>query len=614
MKTSELEHWVSYLEENDEECMEPDKILECIRVSENACAATEVPVQRARLLYVIGIARCKLGEFERGRDVLEEALAETERCGLSVFAAKINCCLSKCWNAFGDAKRTRKYSETALREFGRLHLRDELALHYINVSKSASLVSDKDELMEYLHRAEHYCSRSSTPKSARAHFEIARQYKNILKDYIKGAQFLTKGIEICRVNGMARMEALGMKRLADTYLTMERYAEAAKLYRALLKDDANRLPDSVHVSALVNLIFCNFHLGRLSAANHRIQELETFLPRLWKKERRQFTAVAHYLRARLLIVRTDKFQQADELLEKALAIYEDFGRHDFPVAEFDYMLYSLQASILLRQGRLGGAERACKKLADVSSHCSAMCRREAYASLANLAELKGDYEAACRYAHREDEAIASIDAANLAMRFEQMCRKFFDTMRSREISELQKENMTLERSIDIDALTQVYNKKYYLRYLRHLYEGERSDINQMTILMVDIDHFKEYNDCYGHPVGDRCLKKVARIFKDSVKGLPARIMRYGGEEFAIFLENLSKKDGEQAAQRILNSLAEQHIAHETSPVADYLTVSIGVASERRNMPREINALMERADEALYEAKKSGGNTFRAVQW
>ena len=122
MKTFELEHWVSYLEENDEECMEPDKILECIRVSENACAATEVPVQRARLLYVIGIARCKLGEFERGRAALEEALVETERCGLSVFTAKINCCLSKCWNAFGDAKRTRKYSETALREFGSLRV------------------------------------------------------------------------------------------------------------------------------------------------------------------------------------------------------------------------------------------------------------------------------------------------------------------------------------------------------------------------------------------------------------------------------------------------------------------------------------------------------------
>ena len=614
MNAGQVERWISYLEETDEECLETEKLLECLRLSENACAASSVPMKTARLLYIIGLARCKLGEFDRAKAVLEKALRETERLGFSVYAAKVYCCLAACWEVLGNTKRARKYSETAFHEFGRLHLKDELAMHCLRMIKSGSLVQDKDELLEYLHRAECFIRGRKTPKSVRVYYGIARLYKSILKDYIKGAQFLTKGIEVCKFHGLDMMEDLGIKRLADTYLTMERYGAAAELYRGITDTEKHKLPDSLYTGALVNLVFCNFHIGKLVEAEKRIQELEMFLPRLWKKERQQFTAIACYLRAKLLIIRTDKFSEADALIEKAMDIFEEFGRHDFPTPEFDYMLSTLQVTSLFRQGRLGGAERACKKLAEVSRHCSVVCQREAYAALSQIAELKGDYEAACRYAHNEDEAIDAIDADNMALRFEQMCRRFFDSMRSREITELKQRNRSLEKNIEVDALTQLYNKKYYLRYLRRLYDGDRKDIHQMTILMVDIDHFKEYNDCYGHPEGDVCLQKVAGIFNECLKGLPARIMRYGGEEFAIFLENRPEKDGEHAAQCILNSLEELHIAHETSPVADYLTVSIGVASERRNISREINALMERADEALYEAKKSGGNTFRAMQW
>ena len=614
MNPKEIESIISYLEDTDTECMDLDMVLGWLRKLENAGAASKNANDRVLLMYTAGLARYRLGEFDRAIIVLEKALRGAESFGLLVYSAKIHCILSACYTITGDIKKAGRHSETALREFGRLRLFDELSLHYIHIIQLGHLINEKDEVLEYLHRAEYFSHGHTTSKSVCVLFGIAQIYNNILYDNIKGTKYLTRGIEICRMNGMVLMEKLGMKRLADTYLMMERYSEAADVYCRIISDERKRLPDSVCTSVRVSLVFCDFQLGRLISAEKRITELEEFLPRLWEKERKQFTAVACYLKARLIMIREDTFEEAEELLKKALAIFEKYGRYDFPVPEFDYMLYSLQASMLLRQGRLGGAERACKKLAETANHYSARCRRDAYARLSMIAELRGDYEAACHYAHMEDEAIDAIEAGNLALRFEQLCGKFFDTMRSREITGLKKENQTLKKNIDMDALTQVYNKKYYLRYLRRIHEGDRKDIQQLTVLMVDIDHFKEYNDYYGHTDGDKCLRRVAEILTNAADVFGAYVMRYGGEEFAIFLENFTEKDGEETARRIMDELAEAHIPHEASPVADHLTVSIGIASERRNIPREINALMERADEALYEVKRSGGNMFRTMQW
>lgn len=614
MNPKEIENIISYLEDTDVECMNLDVVLGWLRKLENASAASHNANERVLLLYTAGLARYRLGEFDRAITVLDKALRGAEGFGLLVYAAKIHCMLSVCCTMTGDLKNARRHSETALREFGRLRLFDELSLHYVYIIQLGRLANEKDEVLEYLHRAEYFCHGHTAPKSVCALFGIAQVYNNILYDNIKGTKYLTRGIEVCRINGMVQMEKLGMKRLADTYLMMERYSDAAEVYRRIIADDRKRLPDSVCASVRVSLVFCDFQLGRLVSAETRINELEEFLPRLWEKERKQFTAVACYLKARLVMIREDTFEEADELLKKALAIFEKYGRYDFPVPEFDYMLYSLQASMLLRQGRLGGAERACKRLAETAAYYSARCQRDAYSRLSMVAELRGDYEAACHYAHKEDEAIDAIEAGNLALRFEQLCGKFFDTMRSRELTGLKRENQTLKKNIDTDALTQVYNKKYYLRYLRRIHEGDRRDIQQLTVLMVDIDHFKEYNDRYGHTGGDKCLRRVAEILSDAADEFGAHVMRYGGEEFAIFLENFTEKDGEEMARCIMENLSEEHIPHDESPVADYLTVSIGIASERRNIPREINALMERADEALYEVKRSGGNMFRTMQW
>ena len=615
MKVGQIESIIAYLEETEEECLEPERVDVCLKEVENACISATQPAEKAMLLYTMGVAYYKSGETDRAMKYMELALQNAESAGLEVYCAKIHSSLAVCCDVFGDMKMAAKHADIARRDFGRLHLPDELAMHYINMLWARRLASDNDEAMEYLQRAEYYCRGLSNSKSVRIYFCIAEIYKNILQDPIRGTQYLTRGIEICRQNGLPVMELLGLKRLADMYLGMERYPEAKEMYRKVTESGVfDELPASVRAAVLMNLIFCDFHLGRLVDGEKRMETLEELLPQLWEKECRQFTAVAYYMRARLMLVRGEDLGHAEVLLRDAEKIFETFGRRDFPAQEFDFSLCMLEEQIYFRQGRLGSAVKSAHRLEKIAKHYDAMRQREAYERLLELYELKGDYVAACTYAHKIDEAAEAVEAGNLALRFDQMCRKFFDTLRAGELKELSRTKKDLERSIDIDGLTQVYNKKYYLHYLRQLREGERMNIRLLTILMLDIDNFKAYNDRYGHPAGDRCLLRTAQAFVASAAGMEARVMRYGGEEFAIFLENSSEAEGEQLARRILALLAEQHIPHESSPVADHVTVSIGIASERRDIAHQVDAMMERADEALYAAKRDGGNTFRTMHW
>jgi diguanylate cyclase (GGDEF)-like protein len=125
--------------------------------------------------------------------------------------------------------------------------------------------------------------------------------------------------------------------------------------------------------------------------------------------------------------------------------------------------------------------------------------------------------------------------------------------------------------------------------------------------MIDIDHFKLYNDAYGHLVGDDCLRTVAHAISATVKRPADLVARYGGEEFAVLLPNTNGEGAVHLAEAIRNEVLQQKIIHARSPVNPHVTLSLGVSS---NVPASQGlpaTLVETADQALYEAKKNGRN-------
>jgi diguanylate cyclase len=157
----------------------------------------------------------------------------------------------------------------------------------------------------------------------------------------------------------------------------------------------------------------------------------------------------------------------------------------------------------------------------------------------------------------------------------------------------------------IDPLTEVGNRKYFDKHLAHTIAEARENAAPLTLLMVDIDHFKKFNDAYGHQIGDQVLRLVARTLVENLKGRDV-IARYGGEEFVILLPQTKVTDAEKVANQLRASLGSKQIRRRNSnEMLGIVTVSVGATEYRAN--EEPENFVARADAGLYKAKNAGRN-------
>jgi diguanylate cyclase (GGDEF)-like protein len=161
----------------------------------------------------------------------------------------------------------------------------------------------------------------------------------------------------------------------------------------------------------------------------------------------------------------------------------------------------------------------------------------------------------------------------------------------------------IRRQVVTDHLTRLYNRRYFMN--RAGEEIERSLRHQapLSVLMIDIDHFKEFNDTYGHATGDRVLQTVARAMQDALRK-PDICARHGGEEFAVLLPSTPGENAYYVAERVRRTLSGTRYTGLGLPAEANITISVGVATCPRDAT-ELDALMELADKALYRAKAAG---------
>ena len=172
------------------------------------------------------------------------------------------------------------------------------------------------------------------------------------------------------------------------------------------------------------------------------------------------------------------------------------------------------------------------------------------------------------------------------------------------VFELQKE---LEALSYRDGLTNVANRRMFDSALEVEWANATNNRTPLSMIMLDIDYFKQYNDHYGHIRGDECLKQVAAVLSKAATRARDFFARYGGEEFVLILPEADAKAALQVAQRCRKLVLDEAIVHEKSQVAEVVTVSIGVATIiPANQDRHID-FMETVDRRLYKAKQLGRN-------
>ena len=214
----------------------------------------------------------------------------------------------------------------------------------------------------------------------------------------------------------------------------------------------------------------------------------------------------------------------------------------------------------------------------------------------NIDNIKKDYE--------------SIDTRQVLQAFDSFQSKIFKELQAADetIAKLKLEVERLERESNIDPLTKAHNRRVLIKDLEEVLSfGKDKDID-MHLVMFDADDFKKINDSFGHIAGDKTLIFLSKLIQNSLRR-GTRIYRYGGEEFVVILNRTSLEEATKIVDRIIKETCDSKLLYKNHDI--HLTLSAGLCSHKQNISAE--ELLDRADKALYDAKRSGKNCFRSAE-
>lgn len=170
----------------------------------------------------------------------------------------------------------------------------------------------------------------------------------------------------------------------------------------------------------------------------------------------------------------------------------------------------------------------------------------------------------------------------------------------------------LQQIATLDGLTCIPNRRYFDDTLRAEWKRCQRAGSPLSLILIDIDHFKQFNDSYGHQAGDQCLKAVAAALNESLFRVEDSVARYGGEEFAAILPGTDGRGALAVAERMLASTRELLIPHKHG-VGGFVSCSLGIASTRPAMNQTAEQLLQATDKSLYDAKHAGRNRIMQSQ-
>ncbi len=203
------------------------------------------------------------------------------------------------------------------------------------------------------------------------------------------------------------------------------------------------------------------------------------------------------------------------------------------------------------------------------------------------------------------ERQARLAAQDVIINMQREANSVLDQKVRERTEDLEQLNLRLQEESTTDALTRVRNRRYFDQRFYTLYQDAFRQQTSLALLLIDIDHFKQFNDTHGHQLGDTVLQKVAQGMLQVIKRPQDSVYRYGGEEFAILLPNTDEKGAMQVAEQLRTRIDRLRISHQHEQLS--VTASIGLCAAIPQGREQQEALYQQADKALYQAKERGRN-------
>ncbi|MEJ8730708.1 diguanylate cyclase [Blautia sp. HCN-20427] len=453
------------------------------------------------------------------------------------------------------------------------------------------------------------------------------QLYSIDGDYSVALQYCWRGLELLESSPLIPNRSKYMSKflavLGDNAYGLEQYQTAIEYYEQSLEIFQKREDDDLLADAslaLVNEGAAYLELGQHKKVLSVLDELGELIPKIPESQKDDIQILWGNLRAQLYM-NEGNLEQAEYELEAAKELLNT-DDVEYSLNKDVYLDYSY-ARLYKEQGKFDEALELYRQIVTRSADAGLGLEKNAYSDMADIYMQENNMNA---YIETREQYVEVIELKNQQlgtdyMEYSEKVHQYYSLTEQHQIRKIIIAVISVigimiladivfwlikwRKKSYTDPMSKLHNREYLTRYMRK--NKKKLAGKPLTLLMMDIDYFKQYNDYYGHVQGDNGIKALAEILAESVRKKDL-VIRYGGEEMLVILQETTADCAKDMAERVRKNLADKHISHEKSKVSDRLTVSMGIYTVYYN-GEDIFELIEKADELLYQAKRKGRDCY-----